>query len=1125
MLVNLGRYQEARPPFEEAVRLFHASADPEGEAAALDNLGNVHNSAGRFDLAIDAYTRALEVWRRLGSRRDEAISLFDLGNLYLDHGKRVEAQENYESGLRIAEAAGDDGLSADARRNLGEVAYREGRLAKSRAQSEQALALYRKLGDRRSQAITLISIGYVLLKTGEPQEAQARFTEALGLSRALGDAQGEAMATVHLARAALVRGEARLALQLGQDALTRLEKLGYRYGLSMTHYVMAQVLLRLKEPDKALHEVEASMELAESQRTETGSLETRASYFATRQHYWELLIDTLLELDRLHPDQGYAARALEADERRRARSLLDALAEARAEVRQHADPALLREEEEVQRRLDLAERPEETEALLARLDRVRTRMRQASPHLARLEGSKTLSVAEIQKSLLDTNTLLLVYSLGEERSVLWKVTRSTLVPHQLPGRERIETAARLVHDLLSQRLRPGSDRRQKAVDDLTALVLKPVAADLPRYRRLLIVADGSLQLVPFAALPDLAAAPAAGRQPLLVESHSIIMLPSASVGAALRQERRTRPPRQPGPLIAVLADPVFDASDPRVRPGSSPPPKREAPGGQLTRSLGDLGLSDLKRLPFSRQEAEAIQGLWRPGEVLSSFDFAANREVLKDERWRQALILHFATHSLLDDRQPELSGLVFSLVGPDGAPRPGGFLRLHEIYDLDLNAHLVVLSACQTGVGKELRGEGLLGMTWGFMSIGVPQLVVSLWKVEDRATAELMSRFYRELFNGERPPEALQRAQKSMLEDPQWSDPTLWAGFIFLGDYERRGDGGIETADTGGHDSEKRAGTGGMPPPKVRPKPKPRPPKPPTAKKEESSESSLAKSLGDASPSESLQFAAYSPSEIYPVRWHSLLAYCFREGVVQAVTEDSERRLGIESEGYTQAQASAVMPIATGSEVVIIPELAGCRFNPPQVSLFWFEDWHCAEFRFQAVPNLLNFPLERDLPGRLSFYVNSVLTADISFHVRLTDSARAQPDKARFQRTEAQPYQSVFISYSHSDSRVVEILEQLYGSIGFTALRDIHFLRPGEKWQPRLLEKIEEADIFQLFWSNNAKRSDSVEVEWRHALGLQRPLFVRPVYWEQPRPEPPRELQELHFHQLLLKSMNLEEIG
>ncbi len=275
--------------------------------------------------------------------------------------------------------------------------------------------------------------------------------------------------------------------------------------------------------------------------------------------------------------------------------------------------------------------------------------------LARLEGVKTLSVAEIQKHLLDTDTLLLVYSLGERRSVLWRVTRSTLASHQLPGRERIEAAARLVRALLSQRPRPGSNRRQKTVDDLAALVLKPVAADLPKYRRLLIVADGALQFVPFAALPDPAAAPAAGRQPFLVESHSIIMLPSASVGASLRQERRTGPHHPPGPLIAVLADPVFEASDPRVQSESARlQPKDEPARGQLTRSLRDLGLSELDRLPFSRQEAEAIQSLWRPGEVMSVVGFAASRDVLDGEAWRRAPILHFATHSLLDDRQPEL---------------------------------------------------------------------------------------------------------------------------------------------------------------------------------------------------------------------------------------------------------------------------------------------------------------------------------------------------------------------------------------------------------------------------------------------------------------------------------------
>lgn len=543
-------------------------------------------------------------------------------------------------------------------------------------------------------------------------------------------------------------------------------------------------------------------------------------YFAARQYYWELFIDILLALDRLHPNQGFATHALEADEKRRAHNLLDAMAEVRTKIRQYADPTLLQEEEQIQRQLDSAENSEDIKALLERLEFVRIQMRQSSPHLARLEGTNTLALTAIQKRLLDADTLLLVYSLGEERSVLWRVTRSTLASHQLPERERIEAAARLAHDLLSQRLRPGSGLRQKAVDDLAALVLKPVAADLPKYRRLLIVADGTLQLVPFSALSDPAAAPLAGRQPLLVESHSIIMLPSASVGAALRQEQRTRPLRKPGPLIAVLADPVFDASDPRVHSGSvSPQPKDEAAHNQLTRSLRDLEPSELDRLPFSRQEAEAIQHLWRPSEVLSVFDFAASREVLNDERLRQAPILHLATHGFLDDLQPELSGLVFSLVNPNGSSRSDGFLPLHEIYGLALDAEMIVLSACQTKAGKEMRGEGLLGMTLGFISIGVTQLVVSLWKVEDRAKAELMARFYRNLFDGARPPEALQRAQNSMLGDPLWSDPSLWAGFIFLGDHNRRPGGGIEAADSGGAELAQRAGTGGLPPPKLRPKP------------------------------------------------------------------------------------------------------------------------------------------------------------------------------------------------------------------------------------------------------------------------------------------------------------------
>jgi hypothetical protein len=232
------------------------------------------------------------------------------------------------------------------------------------------------------------------------------------------------------------------------------------------------------------------------------------------------------------------------------------------------------------------------------------------------------------------------------------------------------------------------------------------------------------------------------------------------------------------------------------------------------------------------------------------------------------------------------------------------------------------------------------------------------------------------------------------------------------------------------------------------------------------------------------------------------------------VVEDSARRLGVQNDQYLHFQGSVARPIAPGSEIMIIPKLAGCRFNPLQASILWFEDWHGTQFRFQALRGLPGFALEDDLPGRLSFYENSVLVADISFKTRLTLSSGVELDRLGFRRTNARPYQSVFISYSRSDSIIVETLERAYAALGVSPLRDIHFLRPGEEWEPRLLEKIDESDIFQLFWSNSASRSKWVKAEWRHALGLRRPQFIRPVYWEDPMPRPPRELANLHFHYL-----------
>jgi CHAT domain-containing protein len=291
------------------------------------------------------------------------------------------------------------------------------------------------------------------------------------------------------------------------------------------------------------------------------------------------------------------------------------------------------------------------------------------------------------------------------------------------------------------------------------MLLGPVAAQLGT-KRLLIVADGALEYLPFSALP----APAtqeteskADAKPLILV-HEIVSLPSASVLALLRSEFATREPANK--MVAVLADPVFEIDDARVKISRALNKKGTGTQNQMGQAVvsssdsstvlkralnsvrGDEGRSSLRRLLFSRDEAEAILSALPPQQgSLKALDFRANRNTAMSDELGQYRIIHFSTHGLLDSRHPELSGLVLSLFDEQGHPEEG-FLRLNEIYNLHLNADLVVLSACQTGLGKEVRGEGLMGLVRGFMYAGSPRVVASLWQVDDAATAELMKRFY-----------------------------------------------------------------------------------------------------------------------------------------------------------------------------------------------------------------------------------------------------------------------------------------------------------------------------------------------------------------------------------------------
>ncbi len=307
-------------------------------------------------------------------------------------------------------------------------------------------------------------------------------------------------------------------------------------------------------------------------------------------------------------------------------------------------------------------------------------------------------------------------------------------------------------------------------------------------KRLVIIADGALQYVPFAALPVIGSGQQAKIEALpLITEHEVTMLPSLVVLALLerRDASRGRAPLN----AAIFADPVFDGADARVKlasTGGKAKTDATANAAQL-REAFERGGVGLMRLVGTRREAEAIMRLDAAGKSKEWLDFDASRETVLGAGFGDYRYLHFATHGLIDSDRPELSALALSMVDERGAERDG-YVRAQDFSNLKLKADLVVLSACETALGRQLRGEGLIGLTQGFMRAGVPRVVVSLWSVDDAATAELMSRFYRKLLKEEkRPAAALREAQIEMLrqgDEPRWHSPYYWAPFILIGSWK-----------------------------------------------------------------------------------------------------------------------------------------------------------------------------------------------------------------------------------------------------------------------------------------------------------------------------------------------------
>lgn len=864
----LGETFKARDYHERELPLRRALGDQAAAAVALNNLGQIYFSLGEMQKALDAYGQSLTLRRATGDRHGEAIVLDHLGQVYSQMGQAQQALEQQQQALAIFRALGERRHEGVALANISHSLLNVGEMSGALDYAAQALALVRVSKDQLQEALYLGNIGAIHSHLGQPQQSLEYYQQALALYRRLGNSRLEAYALAGIGAAHLALADYPQATGWLQQALVLLQAAGDRRGVADTLHKLGVVyrlsgdwrqaetsltnalslsqaaqdisleaqildgLALVKQERGALASArgysEQALALTESLRARVASQQARATFLASKQSFYEHYIDLLMQMHQEQPNAGNERAALQASERTRARSLLELLTEARAEIRQGADTKLLAQARALQTQLNaraaaqtrlLNGKPTEAQTaaiakeiadLTARLQEIETQIRVTSPRYAALTQPQPLNASEIQQ-LLDDDTLLLEYALGEKNSYLWAVTQTAINSYQLPPRAEIEAAARKVYDLLTARQpQPGlnpaqqSERVKKAETEyptqiaaLSRMLLAPVAGQLGN-KRLVIVPSGMLEYLPFAALTSPSAEnKTATAAPLLV-NHEVINLPSASVLAVLRREAATRTAATKS--VAVLADPVFTPDDPRVGALSKNRETAEAantlaanrtPPAQLTTDLARAvrtfnfaeARGGLARLPFSREEAETILALAPRGAGLKALSFAANRQTATSPDLSQYRLIHFATHGLLNSEHPELSGLVFSLVDETGKAQDG-FLRLHEIFNLRLSADLVVLSACQTGIGKQIKGEGLVGLTRGFMYAGAPRVMASLWQVNDLATAELMKHFYRGLLkDGMRPAAALRAAQLELLKGKQWAMPYYWAAFVLQGEW------------------------------------------------------------------------------------------------------------------------------------------------------------------------------------------------------------------------------------------------------------------------------------------------------------------------------------------------------
>ena len=766
---------------QQALKIAREIGDRRREGGILGNIGNNYINLGNYDKSLSYQQQALNISREFGDRKLEGNSLGNIALTYLDLGEYDKALSYSQQTLEIAKEIGNRILEGNSLSYTATAYNKFGKYDKALLYYQQRLEIARVTGNRIEESRALGNIGIVYGNLGEYDKALSYLQET----------GSEAPIWLHgIGFIYRKCGDYVNALEYSNKALVAFKRIGAEEWIRQSYTDIADIYLEAGQLCDALANYEKAIEIAESIRSKLVSSEQKMGYFAQVVGMYTSAFDVSYDLYEQTGDISYLENGFRYLESSRSRALLDQLAEAKGNLREGVPDSLLDKEHSAMSRLgwlaekltgEKSKREEEQDTLRIaewdselmgkeeELDRLRVTMIKVSPRYADLQYPEPMTLEQVQNGLLDDETALLEYITAGSFAYLYCVTKDTFAIYKIPG--NIET--RPVVELMRNTLSSSGGAFGNFVSASSALYencLKPAEALFKDKPILLISGDGPFSYIPFEVLLTDTTGSDWTDAPYLVAAKSIHYTPSATI----LYQNHIHPKEYAGERLAFVGfgDPVYDSErEYLVEDSSSVSTEQLA----MRSAFGDSTRRGFERLPYTSEEIEAIAGLL--GKKQSAFYLRedASENNAKNEDLSPYRYVHFACHGVFNEHKPSYSGLMLTSDSTDN-----GFLQMYEIYNLDLNADLIALS-CQTGIGVDVSGEGLIGLTRAFMYAGTPAVLVSLWSINDASTSEFMTGFYSKLKKNGRM-EALRKTQQSFIESGEYSHPFYWAPFILMGE-------------------------------------------------------------------------------------------------------------------------------------------------------------------------------------------------------------------------------------------------------------------------------------------------------------------------------------------------------